>query len=147
MPSVWKSENRVDSAALTVTFRSWLLERARPIAWSRLNETLPSLAAGSSRTGRWPGRAEITGRSCPEAAAESACRPIATAAARAVHRFGNLFIPLLLRQASYAIGGANVSLDSSSPEVLFRGKPARIINQPAARGRFQPPAVAESSPG
>src|ERR1700693_207569 len=124
MPSVWKREYRVDSARLTVTFRSWLLERARPIAWSRLTRTLPSVAAGSSRTGRWPGRAEITGLSCPKAAADSACRPIATAAARAVHRFGNLFIPLLLRQASYAVGGANVSLDSSSRDVGFRGKPA-----------------------
>ena len=32
MPSVWKSEKRDASAALMVTFRSWLLARARPIA-------------------------------------------------------------------------------------------------------------------
>src|SRR5438128_8987706 len=95
------------------------------------------VGAGTSRAVRWPGRAETTGFSCPGAAAESADRPSATVAARAAKRFRNLFIPLLLRQASYADAGVNVSPDRPFRD-FFSGKPARIINQPA---RFRRAAI------
>src|SRR5207245_1912311 len=98
------------------TFKSGLLATASPTASCRLSRMPPSEVGGSGWAERSPGRAEMTGCCCPGALPASASSPRTTVAARADQRFGNLFIPLLLRPLLYAIDGVNVSSRRRSGE-------------------------------